>query len=272
MRNKQLNYTILFFTVLFSVQAQKKVIKIWPKLAPGSENIEDKEQWRGKRSVTNVYQPDLTVFLTDSQAALTPAVIIFPGGGYNQVVMAKEGYKIAEWLNEHGITAFVLKYRLNRNTALRDAQRAMSLIRSNAKEYNVDRNKIGVIGFSAGAHLAGNLASNYLERNYYDSIDIVSSRPDFMIGVYSSYQGIKGHKNFPPTFLVHAGNDLKAPVQGCVELYKSLNKNKVPVEMHIYEHGGHGFALETNKGEATTSTVMDWSSRCIEWMILKKFL
>lgn len=272
MKSKHLFYIIIFFTVSFSLKAQNEVIKIWPELAPGSENIENKEQWRDNRSVTNVYQPDLTVFYASGQAKPTPAVVIFPGGGYNQVVMAKEGYNIAEWLNEQGITAFVLKYRLNRDAALRDAQRAMSLIRSNAAKFNIDRNKLGVIGFSAGAHLAGNLSSNYLNRQYYDSIDIESSRPDFMIGVYSSYQGIKCHENFPPTFLVHAGNDLKAPVQGCVELYLSLCENKIPVEMHIYEHGGHGFALEKDRGEAITSTVMDWSSRCIEWLKLKGIL
>ncbi|MFC0876977.1 alpha/beta hydrolase [Saccharicrinis sp. FJH2] len=272
MRSKQLCYIILFFTVSFSLKAQNEVIKIWPKLAPGTEGMENSEQWRDKRSVTNVYQPDLTVFLANGQTELTPAVIIFPGGGYNQVVMAKEGYKIAEWLNEHGITAFVLKYRLNRDAALRDAQRAISLIRSDASKYNIDKNKIGVIGFSAGAHLAGNLSANYLTRAYHDPIDTVSSRPDFMIGVYSSYQGIKCHENFPPTFLVHAGNDLKAPVQGCVQLYLGLLANKVPAEMHIYEHGGHGFALETNKGEAITSTVMDWSDRCIEWLKLRGIL
>ena len=272
MRNRQLIYSILLFAISFSVQAQNEVIKIWPDLAPGSENTENKEQWRDKRSVTNVYQPDLTVFLADSQARPKPAVIIFPGGGYNQVVMEKEGYKIAGWLNEHGITAFVLKYRLNRETALRDAQRAVSQIRSYAAKYNIDSNKIGVIGFSAGAHLAGNLASNYLERERYDSIDTASSRPDFMIGVYSSYPGVKVHENFPPTFLVHAANDLKAPVLGCVQLYKSLIENKIPVEMHIYEYGGHGFALETDKGDTITSTVLDWSGRCIEWLKLKGIL
>ena len=272
MRNRQLIYTILFFTISYSAQAQYEVIKIWPKLAPGTENMENKEQWRDGKSVTNVYQPDLTVFLADNQTGPTPAVIIFPGGGYNQVVMAKEGYKIAAWLNENGITAFVLKYRLNKEAALRDAQRAMSLIRSGAAKYNIDRNKIGVIGFSAGAHLAGNLASNYLERDYYDPIDTVSSRPDFMIGAYSSYEGIKGNANFPPTFLVHAEDDPKAPVEGCIELYKSLIENKVPAEMHIYEYGGHGFALETNRGEAITSTVMDWSRRCIEWLKLRGIL
>ncbi|WP_297085890.1 alpha/beta hydrolase [uncultured Draconibacterium sp.] len=272
MRNKQLIFAFLFSTLSFGVQAQHEVIKIWPKLAPGSENIENKEQLKSNKSVTNVYQPDLTVFVTKHQSELTPAIIICPGGGYNQVVMAKEGYKIAKWFNENGITAFVLKYRLNRETALRDAQRAMSLIRSDAAKYNIDKNKIGVIGFSSGAHLAGNLSSNYLHKDNYDSIDNESSRPDFMIGIYSSYQGIKAHENFPPTFLVHAINDPKAPVEGCVELFKNLNKNMVPVEMHIYEHGGHGFALETDKGEATTSTVKDWSSRCIEWMKLKGIL
>lgn len=118
-------------------------MKIWPTLAPGSDTVENTEKWKEGRSVTNVYQPDITIFLPEHQNDLCPAVLVFPGGGYQQVVMEKEGYKIAQWLNENGIAAFVLKHRLNPKYALRDAQRAVSLIRSDAKKYNIDEHKIG---------------------------------------------------------------------------------------------------------------------------------
>lgn len=193
--------------------------------------------------------------------------------------MEKEGYKVARWLNENGIAAFVLKYRLNRDEALRDAQRAVSVIRKDADKYGIDKNKIGVIGFSAGAHLACNLAMNYLDRKYYDSIDIVSSRPDFWIGVYGVYKGTYGIsgkskviENSPPAFLVHAGNDSKVPVLSSVELYIDLKKNGVPAELHVYEQGEHGFALEEGRGAAIKSTVTDWSKRCIEWLKLRGIL
>ena len=277
---KKLSIQFLFLIALsFPLQAQNQVIKIWPGLAPGSENVEDKELWTDGKSVANVYQPNLTTFLSKQQEALSPAVIVFPGGGYTKIVMEKEGYKVARWLNEKGIAAFVLKYRLNRDEALRDAERAVSLIRNDAKKYGIDANKIGVIGFSAGAHLAGNLAMNYDSRENFDAIDSVSSRPDFWIGVYGTYKGIYGptgkigdRNNIPPAFLVHAGDDSKVPVLSSVELYIDLKKNSIPAELHIYEQGEHGFALEKNRDPATTSTVTDWSNRCIEWLKLKGIL
>ena len=191
-------YTIhflLLFTISFSVQAQDQVIKIWPNLAPGSESVENNEQWTESKDVSNVYQPDLTIFLLEHQEGFSPAVIIFPGGGYRKLVMEKEGYTVARWFNENGIAAFVLKYRLNPDEALRDAQRAVSLLRKEATKYGVDDNKIGVIGFSAGAHLAGNLVENNQDRESYDAVDVVSSRPDFWIGIYGSYGDIGGSGN-----------------------------------------------------------------------------
>jgi acetyl esterase/lipase len=269
----------LFFIISFSSRSQNQVIKIWPNLAPGSENMENKEQWTEGKSVANVYQPDLTIFLPEHQTGICPAVIVFPGGGYQQIVMEKEGYKVAKWLNENGIAAFLLKYRLTRDEALRDAQRAVSLIRSDTKKYSIDKNKIGVIGFSAGAHLAGNLVMNHDNHKNFDLIDTVSSRPDFWIGVYGVYGNIfanvgksKVQVSIPPTFLVHAGNDSKAPVLGSVELYIDLKQIGVPAELHVYEQGEHGFALEKNRDTATTSTVTDWSERCIEWLKLKGIL
>lgn len=254
-------------------------MKIWPNLAPGSESVMNNEQWTGTKNVSNVYQPDLTIFLPDHQAGRTPAVVVFPGGGYTQIVMEKEGYKVARWLNENGIAAFVLKYRLNRDEALSDAQRAVSVIRNDAEKYGIDKNKIGVIGFSAGANLACNLVMNHQDRKNYDSVDAVSSRPDFWIGVYGVYKGIYGTsgksgviQNTPPAFLVHAGNDSKVPVLSSVELYIDLKNNGVPAELHVYEQGEHGFALEKDRGPAIKSTVDDWSKRCLDWLKLRGIL
>jgi acetyl esterase/lipase len=267
------------FAISFSTLSQTQVIKIWPKLAPGSEKLEDKEQWTEDKCVSNVYQPDLTVCLPVHQNGFCPALVIFPGGGYQKIDIKKEGYKIAKWLNENGIAAFVLKYRLNPNDALRDAQRAMSLIRKDAVKYKIDGNKIGVIGFSAGAHLAGNLVVNCYNHENYDAIDTVSSRPDFWVGVYGGYddifsEDVKSEEpvNIPPAFLVHAGDDSKAPVIGSVELYIHLKKRGVPAELHIYEQRKHGFALEENRGAATTSTVLDWSRRFLEWLKVRGIL
>lgn len=279
MRKKYTAYFLLLFTISITVQAQNQIVKIWPNLAPGSESVMNNEQWTGTKNVSNVYQPDLTIFLPEHQAGRTPAVVVFPGGGYTQIVIEKEGYKVARWLNENGIAAFVLKYRLNRDEALRDAQRAVSVIRNDAEKYGIDKNKIGVIGFSAGAHLACNLVMNHLDRKNYDSVDAVSSRPDFWIGVYGVYKGIYGAsgksgviQNTPPAFLVHAGNDSKVPVLSSVELYIDLKNNGVPAELHVYEQGEHGFALEVDRGPAIKSTVTDWSKRCLDWLKLRGIL
>ena len=284
MQKKHAACFLLLFTVSINVHAQNQVVKIWPNLAPGSENVKNNEQWTETKNVSNVYQPDLTIFLPEHHAVEIPAVIVFPGGGYTKIVMEKEGYKVARWLTENGIAAFVLKYRLNRDEALRDAQRAVSAIRKDAEKYGIDKNKIGVIGFSAGAHLACNLVMNHEDRKNFDSIDIVSSRPDFWIGVYGAYGGIRGLgksesvkkntvlENIPPAFLVHAGNDSKVPVLSSVELYIYLKNHGVPAELHVYELGEHGFALEEDRGPEIKSTVTDWSKRCLSWLKLRGIL
>jgi Esterase/lipase len=193
-------------------------------------------------------------------------MLVFPGGGYKKLTMRKEGYSIANWAAENGIAAFVLKYRLDRKDALRDAQRAMSFIRSNAAEYNIDKDKIGTIGFSAGAHLSANLAINHDERENTDKIDAASAKPNFWIPIYGGFWQIFGQpgkfiplNELPPTFIVHASNDSKAPVSSSINLFSRLHEQNVPVEMHIYAQGEHGFALERGRGETTTSTVDNWS-------------
>lgn len=272
MKNRRTIFSLLLIGIFFSVRAQSELVKIWPDFAPGSENVKDEEEWTESKDVSKVYQPDLTLFLPEHDTGLLPAVIVFPGGGYRKLVMEKEGYNVARWLNENGIAAFVLKYRLDPDEALRDAQRAVSLLRHDAKKYNIDEHKIGVIGFSAGAHLAGNLAMNFQKRESVDEIDDVSSRPDFWVSVYGGFRNSKVHRNTSPAFLVHAGNDSKVPVLGSVELYTNLKKVGIPAELHIYEQGEHGFALQTDRGPAVTSTVDAWSQRLLEWLKVREIL
>lgn len=269
-------FLLTFLFAACSAHAQDQVMRIWPGLAPGSDRVEDREQWVDDREVFNVYQPELTLFLPDHSEGQTPAVIVLPGGGYQKVVMEKEGYKVARWLNEHGIAAFVLKYRLDRGAALSDAQRAVSLVRQNAEIYGIDKYKIGVMGFSAGAHLAGNLVKNHHDRESYDTVDDISARPDFWVGVYGGYgdifQGTGKSDNLPPVFLVHAGDDSRVPAMNSVELYTQFSNSGVLAELHVYERGEHGFALEKDRGPAVTSTVTDWSSRLLAWLEMRGIL
>ena len=270
---------ILLCFYSFTTFAQEK-ISIWNGLAPGTEDRENTEYWNEySTNVREVFQPDLTLFIPENSDSTLTAVLICPGGGYNQVVMNKEGYKLAQWLNENNIAAFVLKYRLDPKEALQDARRAMSFIRSKADEFNIDKSKIGIMGFSAGAHLSCNLAFNHESKTEVDDIDSFSSRPDFLVGIYGVYNRIENYtenssndSDLPPMFLVHAGNDSKVPVTESINLYTYLHKIGVSAELHIYEYGEHGFALETNRGDEITSTVNSWSERLLEWMKLNNIL
>jgi acetyl esterase/lipase len=270
--------------------AQNEEIQLWPSPAPDTEKRQDAERWDDKKQLYNVFQPRLVAFLPEQRDTNTPAIIVCPGGGYRFLVMEKEGYKIARWLKTNGIAAFVLVYRLDPSEALRDAQRAVSLLRSEAKKFSINGSKIGMIGFSAGANLCANLATHFQKVDVTDSIDSISSRPDFWIGVYGEYvpdEENKGaHPSFsslrpfselitadtPPAFLVHAGDDPRVPALESVHLYEALRKHGVPAELHVYERGSHGFALEEDRGEAVTSTVMSWSRRCLEWLRVRGIL
>ena len=285
---RQSNFSLLAISILLVAMScslsSQEVVRIWPELAPGSENLEDQEVWRGRKGVRNVYQPDITVFLPEKSIKPTAGVMVCPGGGYKQVVMEKEGYKIAHWLNENGIAAFVLKYRLKPTEALRDAQRAMSFIRANADTYGINPEKLGAMGFSAGANLVANVSENNEAFTYYDEIDSVSYLPDFLLSVYGIFGDIStedGNRNFrayefhadlPPAFLVHAADDSGVPAKHSVEFYLNLLELGIPAELHVYEKGEHGFALERDRGPEVTSTVDDWSARAIEWFKIRGIL
>jgi acetyl esterase/lipase len=242
--------------------AQQRVITIWPGLAPGTEQSQNNETLVDGR-ITNVYQPNLTVFLPARSDSNHPAIVVFPGGGYTHLAIEKEGYAVGRWLNDNGIAAFVLKYRLNAGDALQDARRALSLVRSQAGEFGIDPARIGVMGFSAGGHLAANLAAHYRKDSFMDAVDSVSSKPDFMVLVYGKVgpfvDGVG--KETPPAFLVHADDDTRIPVSESIRYYQALHDNGVPAELHVYEKGGHGFALLKDRG-----AVLSWAQLCIDWM------
>jgi acetyl esterase/lipase len=225
--------------------------------------------------------------------------VIFPGGGYGHLAMDHEGHQIAQWLNSIGVAGFIVKYRHRNSGAgyghpapIQDAQRAIRMVRSRAGEWGIDAGRIGIIGFSAGGHLASSAGTHFKDRygEPVDEIDRISCRPDFMILMYPviSFTELYTHegsrKNLlgespntdlvesfsnekqvtpdtPPTLLVHADDDNVVPPENSIAFYLALRKAKVPAEMHIYEKGGHGFGPGAGKGACSS-----WMVRCADWM------
>ncbi len=235
--------------------------QIWPGGAPGS-NPENwpwegyKEEWRidsatNKEMVIFVTEPTVQVFLPPREKNTGAAVVVCPGGGYNIVVIGKEGYDIAQRLNDMGIAVIVLKYRhYNIFAARDDTQRAIRYTRFHSREWNIDPDKIGLGGFSAGGHLSIHAAANLNppapEGRKPDAIDSVSDRPDFLMLGYPATnmpKGVEIGAAMPPAFIVVAADDPLMPAS--VDLFKKLRSMDVPAELHIYQTGGHGFGAGT---------------------------
>ena len=270
----------------------EQVLDVWPGNAPGESAPAGPEQVEHARpgqpkyvKVTNVSRPTLTVFRPDKARNAGAAVVVCPGGGYTALMMDYEGEDVARWLNTLGITGIVLKYRVPARQgqprylpALQDAQRAMSLVRSRAKEWDVDPNRIGMLGFSAGGHLTAAAATNFDKRVYdsVDAIDQVQCRPDFAVVIYPGgllekgkdqlAQEIRVTGTAPPTFIVQATDD-RVNADNSVFLYLALKRANVPVEMHLYAAGGHGFGIRPGERPANT-----WPQRCAEWMVSQGIL
>jgi acetyl esterase/lipase len=257
---KEIFVLLCVFTI--SIFAQNNVVKIWPNFAPGTEGKTNEEYFEDGR-YKKVYQPDLAIFLPEKQNENKTAILILPGGGYTHLAFEKEGIKIAKRFNEEGITAFVLKYRLSVEEALADAQRALSFIRCNFQKYNINPDNIGVIGFSAGGHLAANLISHPTRNTFLDVVDSTGCSPNFAIIVYGWLQDQYDFfsKNNPPTILFHAGDDTRVPVEQSINYFNALLKKGIQTEMHIYESGGHGFGLGLEKGNTG-----NWTKVCCDWM------
>ncbi|HBI43768.1 MAG TPA: xylanase [Planctomycetales bacterium] len=270
------------------------VLDVWPYNAPGEIGKIGKEtatdskpgEFQVKR-ITNVTHPTLTVFRPAKDKDTGAAVVIAPGGGYAILAWDLEGEEVAQWLNSIGVTGIVLKYRVPRRSgtpndvappqAQMDAQRALSLVRSKAKEWSINPKRIGMLGFSAGGNLTAWASTNFDKRSYepVDDVDKVSCRPDFTILVYPAYLLAKDKnglapdihvtKDTPPMFIAYAGDDKVA--QGGAELYLALKKAGVPADLHIYASGGHGFGLRPSGKPCST-----WPQRCAEWLTDQGFL
>jgi len=266
--------------------SQETPILLFPNGAPGEtskmvERADTDGGMTGGRPVlriTNVGEPTITIYPAPEEIANGSAMLVCPGGGYNILAYDLEGDEICEWLNEIGITAVLLKYRVPRREGLQkheaplqDAQRALSYIRAHADEYNVNPNSIGVMGFSAGAHLSAML-SNTKERTYKgeDAIDKISSRPDFCLLVYPAY--LDGDKfalapeltvssDTPPTMLIQTEDD-KSYINSSLFYYYALKEAGVPAEMHLYSMGGHGYGLRD-----TGAPVNSWPVRAEDWFV-----
>ncbi len=250
------------------------VVTLWPGTAPGSEGKSGEEQIRQQGSdqiISGVHRPSLTVYLPAKGTATGAAVIVAPGGSYRELWITHEGYRVGEWLSQHGIAAFVLKYRLPREagstytvegTALADMQRAIRTVRARAAEWSVDPQRIGVMGFSAGAHLAGLAASRYDDAGSSagDEIDKQSAKPAFQALIYPPNLNAKYTKESPQAFLACGGDDQVAA--GITSLYQAMKTAGVPTELHIYAGVGHGFGIRPNN----SPRVAGWIERFRDWM------
>jgi acetyl esterase/lipase len=251
-------------------------VDVWPEGKMPGRGAHEPEGDRpakgdGVRRVTNVSRPTLTVFPARGGEA-RPAMVVCPGGGYSYVVVDKEGSEIAGWLNSVGVSAVVLKYRVpnNRAGALQDVQRALSVVRARAAEWNIDPKRLGVIGFSAGGNLAAKASCLFDERAYaaVDAADEQSCRPDFAVLVYPAYLDDKnGHvaadldlkAKIPPTLIVHSEDD-KTFVPGSKLYHAALDEAKVPHEFLCYPTGGHGYGLHCTRDARV------WPEAAAEWM------
>jgi acetyl esterase/lipase len=278
---------LVLSSVALAAQTQLRMPKadlLWPNGAPGAQGTED------------IDQPSLAPYVVPAGRGTGTAVVVCPGGGYRNLAMDHEGDQIAKWLNSLGVSAFVLKYRLgpkyHHPVELSDAQRAIRTVRFKAAEYRVAADRIGIMGFSAGGHLASTAGTHFDagDAGASDLIDRVSSRPDFLVLGYpvisfttpythkGSLQNLLGDNpdpklveslsnelqvtaQTPPTFLFHTTADTTVPVENSVLFYLALRKAAVPAEMHIYERGPHGLGLAP-LDEADSS----WPSRLAAWL------
>ncbi len=305
----RLNVAVSFFLSLLIVtlpslrlSGQVKQIRLWQDRIPGAIDSKsyktDTVVIEGDRlRLRKITDPVLDFYPPPAHTSNGTAIIICPGGGYRRLAIDNEGSDIAQWLNGLGISAFVLKYRLPSDAImedktigpLQDGQRAVRLVRQHAAEWMIDPHKIGIMGFSAGGHLASMVSTCFSEQTYASS-DTTSARPDFSVLVYpvismdpaithpGSRDSLIGpHPSqvmitrfssqlrvtdaTPPTFIVHASNDGTVPVQNSIEYYLALKKHGVAGELHIYETGHHGFGLGKDGG-----TEAQWPEACKRWL------
>ncbi len=299
-------FLVLLFGLSGCLKAQNETLVLWPDKIPNSITNNDYQEVDVVNEglltgASKVSVPTLSVFLVDKENSNGSAVVICPGGGYGHLSMDKEGFKVAKWFNSLGVSAFVLKYRLPSDQImedksigpLQDAQEALRLVRRNAEQWNINPDKVGIIGFSAGGHLASTVSTQYNDQVYIH--DGTSAKPDFSILIYPvismtreiTHKGSRtnllgeapsdemvhhfsNEKQIdsltPPTFLIHTTDDKVVPVENSIKYYMALKENGVSSEIHIYDKGGHGFGL------GVMQTSMYWTESCKQWLKANQFL
>ena len=301
----QLRKVILLMSISMTVLpgiAQNQVLPLWENDPPNYQEAGEVTIWDTSDivRVRLVQQPDIAIFLPSKKNATGEAVVICPGGGYNILAYDWEGTDIARWFNSQGIAAFVLKYRLPGSKSnitpykspLLDAQRALRLVRFHSAKWNIDSAKIGIVGFSAGGHLASTLSTHYDggDSTNTDPVDQVSCRPDFSVLVYpvisfnddfthaGSKTALLGENpdpdlvtlfsnelqvtpDTPPAILIHSEDDRSVPVENSLAYFRALRANNITSELHVYPYGGHGYSLAIGNGHLSA-----WPDRVIEWI------
>ncbi|GAB3911203.1 hypothetical protein GCM10028803_52030 [Larkinella knui] len=277
------------------ISIAQETIPLYSGPIPNAKPSDVKEVKRPDQSVSNVVEPTLSIYLPPKEKATGTAVIVCPGGGYGGLVMKREGFDVAEAFNKLGVAAFVLKYRLPSEKTmidpsigpLQDAQQAIKTIRQRAKEWGVDPKKIGIMGFSAGGHLAST-AGTHFNQAVLENKEAVSVRPDFMVLIYPvitftdqvAHGGTRKNllgtspkpeqialysnelqvdKTTPPAFLTHGADDTVVPVKNSLLFYEALQQNGVPADLHIYTKGQHGYPK--------TPTFDEWFGRIHHWLL-----
>ena len=295
--------TILLFTLSQNAVPQGLIIDLYPEGEIPNFRATDETEKTDSSDVVRirtVQTPNIKIYLPSKKIASGEAVIICPGGGYHILAYDLEGEDIAKYFNSKGIAAIILKYRLPVSKSqvvpykspLLDAQRAMRLVRYNAKKWNINPNMIGIMGFSAGGHLASTLSTHFDHGNSdsEDPVEQISCRPDFSLLIYpvisftadymhsGSQKALLGEnadpeliksfsnelqvtKETPPAILIHASDDTGVPVENSISYYQALIENGVRAEMHIYSYGKHGFGLAVGKGYLS-----GWPDRCVDFL------
>lgn len=273
---KKLSFALLLLPFLIQAQNSPEEIYLWENGAPGFESLKNEKETVKDWWVKNVHNPSITAYYPNSGMANGVSVLIFPGGGHRELVFDAEGRDAARFLNQYGITAYVLKYRLAREPnspykvgvhAKEDAQRALRTIRANAEKWGLNKNKVGVMGFSAGGEVVHWVAyedGNEI-MNKVDAIDYENAKPNFQICIYPGPLGVpdKIPGDAPPAFVLTANDDpcCSAPALKLLQGYREAG---VPIEAHFYSKGGHGF----NMGyRSDMKTLSKWPSRLGDWLV-----
>jgi len=277
------------------------VIELWPGKAPGDVGIKGEETSRVFQSplvgptklITNVTRPTITVYRPPADRNTGTAMVICPGGGYWDLFWELEGEEVAAWLNAQGMTGVILKYRCPRRPGdvkgepplgpQLDAQRAVRLVRSRAKEWGIDPNRIGIVGFSAGGHLAVATAAGFPTKLYepIDAVDELSGRPDFAVACYPGYLKVEDRDevradlkipaDMPPVFLAHASDDNTSyggsVSEHSVVTYLALKRAGVPAELHVFATGDHDFGVRQDEKLPSS-----WPQLCVRWLRNRRLL